>query len=46
VLKGVSTDNHYFAIRAVGKNGARSLAIAAQSAQRQPPVAVPAAPKP
>ncbi|HXH66095.1 MAG TPA: M28 family peptidase [Candidatus Limnocylindrales bacterium] len=27
VLKGVSTDNHYFAVRAVGKNGARSLAV-------------------
>ena len=45
VLKGVSTDNHYFALRTVGKNGARSLAIAARSAQRLPPVAVPAAPK-
>jgi Peptidase family M28 len=27
VLKEVSTDNHFFAIRAVGKNGARSLAV-------------------
>ena len=45
VLKGVSTDNHYFAVRAVGKNGARSIGVAAQSAQRLPPVAVPAAPK-
>jgi hypothetical protein len=27
LLKGVSTDNHYFAVRAVGKNGARSLAV-------------------
>lgn len=27
VLKGVSTDNHYFAVRAVGKNGARSIAV-------------------
>jgi hypothetical protein len=26
VLKGVSTDNHFFAVRAVGKNGARSIA--------------------
>src|ERR1700675_1412901 len=25
VLKGVSTDNHFFAVRAVGKNGARSI---------------------
>ena len=27
VLKGVSTDNHFFAVRAVGKNGARSIAV-------------------
>jgi len=27
VLKGVSTDNHFFALRAVGKNGARSIAV-------------------
>jgi hypothetical protein len=27
VLKGVSTDNHYYAVRAVGKNGARSIAV-------------------
>ena len=27
VLKEVSTDNHFFAVRAVGKNGARSLAV-------------------
>ena len=31
VLKGVSTDNHFFAIRAVGKNGARSIAVPARS---------------
>lgn len=36
VLKDVSTDNHYFAIRAVGKNGARSIA-APVSAFRQTP---------
>jgi len=30
VLKGVSTDNHFFAVRAVGKNGARSLAAPTQ----------------
>jgi hypothetical protein len=36
VLKGVSTDNHFFAVRAVGKNGARSIAVAA-SAPRDPP---------
>jgi hypothetical protein len=41
VLKGVSTDNHFFAVRAVGKNGARSIAVPARSAQRLPPVAVP-----
>jgi hypothetical protein len=28
-LKGVSTDNHFFAVRAVGKNGARSIAVSA-----------------
>jgi len=27
VLKGVSTDNHFFAVRAVAKNGARSIAV-------------------
>ena len=27
ILKGVSTDNHFFAVRAVGKNGARSIAV-------------------
>jgi peptidase M28-like protein len=29
ILKGVSTDNHFFAVRAVGANGARSIAVAA-----------------
>ena len=29
VLKGVSTDNHFFAVRAGGKNGARSIPVAA-----------------
>jgi peptidase M28-like protein len=29
VLKGVSTDNHFFAVRAVGRNGARSIPVAA-----------------
>lgn len=28
-LRGVSTDNHFFAVRAVGKNGARSIAVPA-----------------
>ena len=36
VLKGVSTDNHFFAVRSVGKNGARSIAVSA-SAPRVPP---------
>lgn len=30
VLTGVSTDNHFFAVRSVGRNGARSIAVAAQ----------------
>jgi hypothetical protein len=29
LLKGVSTDNPFFAVRAVGKNGARSIPVAA-----------------
>jgi len=29
VLTGISTDNHFFAVRSVGKNGARSIAIPA-----------------
>jgi len=29
VLEGISTDNHFFALRAVGSNGARSLPVAA-----------------
>jgi hypothetical protein len=36
VLAGVSTDNHFFAVRAVGRNGARSIPVAAQ-AQPPPP---------
>jgi hypothetical protein len=36
VLKGVSTDNHFFAVRSVGRNGARSIAVSA-SAPRTPP---------
>src|SRR5215470_8688258 len=31
ILKGVSTDNHYYAVRAVGKNGARSIAVATEA---------------
>jgi hypothetical protein len=38
VFKDVSTDNHYFAVRAVGKNGARSIAVPGQPPpRRQPP---------
>jgi len=29
ILTGVSTDNHFFAVRSVGRNGARSLPVAA-----------------
>jgi hypothetical protein len=38
VLKGVSTDNHFFAVRAVGKNGARSIAIPTEIERRPPPL--------
>jgi hypothetical protein len=37
VLHGVSTDNHFFAVRAVGKNGARSIAIPTEMERRPPP---------
>ena len=37
VLKGVSTDNHFFAVRAVGKNGARSIAVPPTTGLRLPP---------
>ena len=43
VLKDVSTDNHFFAVRSVGKNGARSIAIIAEAERRAPPL--PSAPK-
>jgi hypothetical protein len=36
VLKGVSTDNHFFAVRSVGKNGARSIAISASAPRALP----------
>jgi hypothetical protein len=36
VLKDVSTDNHFFAVRAVGKNGARSIAVPSVPAPRHP----------
>jgi hypothetical protein len=37
VLKGVSTDNHFFAVRAMGKNGARSIAVPTEIIQRPAP---------
>ncbi len=37
VLKGVSTDNHFFAVRAVGRNGARSIAVPTVPERRPPP---------
>jgi hypothetical protein len=37
VLKGVSTDNHFFAVRAVGKNGARSIAAPTEIEKRPIP---------
>ncbi|MFI5197755.1 MAG: M20/M25/M40 family metallo-hydrolase [Thermoanaerobaculia bacterium] len=47
VLSSISTDNHYFAARSVGKNGKRSIAVAAVAAVRRPPGYVAAdAPKP
>ncbi len=38
VLKGVSTDNHFFAVRSVGKNGARSFAVPTEMERRPPPL--------
>lgn len=35
-LKGVSTDNHFFAVRSVGKNGARSIAAFASAPRALP----------
>ena len=40
-LDGVSPDNHFFAVRSVGKNGARSLAVPAVLPARRPPTARP-----
>jgi len=37
VLKGVSTDNHFFAVRSVGKNGARSIATPSEPEVRPAP---------
>jgi hypothetical protein len=36
-LDGVSPDNYFFAVRSVGKNGARSLAVPAVLPMRRPP---------
>ena len=41
VLKGVSTDNHFFAVRAVGKNRARSIATPTEIERRPPPLPSP-----
>jgi Peptidase family M28 len=38
VLKGLSTDNHFFAVRAVGKNGARSIAVPTEMERRPSPL--------
>jgi hypothetical protein len=37
VLKGVSTDNHFFSVRAVGNNGGRSIAVPTDTGRRLPP---------
>jgi hypothetical protein len=37
VFKNVSTDNHFFAVRAVGKNGARSIAVPGEPPKRPLP---------
>jgi hypothetical protein len=41
ILKGVSTDNHFFAVRAVGKNGSRSIAVPTEIERRPPPLPAP-----
>ena len=45
VLKDVSTDNHFFAVRSVGKNGARSIAVPTEIERRPPPGPAPAKPQ-
>ena len=45
VLTGVSTDKHFFAVRAVGKNGAGSLAVPALPRRRVSPAARPGKPE-
>lgn len=41
LLDGMSTDNDFFAVAAVGKNGARSVAVPATAVVRRPPGYVP-----
>jgi hypothetical protein len=43
-LDGISPDNHFFAIRTVGKNGARSLAVPAIAPMRRPAGGTPSTP--
>jgi hypothetical protein len=43
VLNDVSTDNHFFAVRSVGRNGARSIAVAAAPKAVAPPGVPPSA---
>ena len=45
VLKDVSTDNHFFAVRSVGKNGARSIAVPTEIERRPPPGPSPTKPQ-
>ncbi len=42
ILQGTSTDNEFFAVRSVGRNGRRSLAVPAVAAPRPPLGSVPA----
>jgi hypothetical protein len=46
VLEGTSTDNEFFAVRSVGKDGALSIAVPAVLAPRPPMGAAPPAAKP
>ncbi|MFZ0334001.1 MAG: M28 family metallopeptidase, partial [Candidatus Acidiferrales bacterium] len=43
-LDGVSPDNHFFAVRTVAKNGARSLAVPAIAPMRRLPTGAPSTP--
>ncbi|HXO19659.1 MAG TPA: M20/M25/M40 family metallo-hydrolase, partial [Thermoanaerobaculia bacterium] len=44
VFEGLSTDNEFFAVRSIGKNGAKSLAIPAVPAPRPPAGSLPIKP--